>query len=85
LNLGLYDGGAPKWLRKEIRQREPYVIRKNIEIIPATRFTLPKATKMPAIKKVSMVALYGSRFSPLTLDIRMLNLRKGRLLSAATA
>ena len=60
LNDGLYDGDEPKWLRNEMRQSEPYVIMKNIEIICATTSTFPSATKMMAIKQVISDALTGS-------------------------
>jgi len=56
-----------------------------MEMISATAFTFPAATKIKAIRQVIREALYGSFISPLPLDSQRLSLLAGNALSIASA
>ena len=85
LKRGRYDGGEPKWLRNEFIHSAPYVIRKNMEITPATESISPKTTKNRAMTNVNTDAFIGSFVSPFPLDNNAFSRLKGNILSAANA
>src|SRR5659263_301396 len=68
-----------------MRQRDPYVTRKNIVIISATALTLPTETKMIAIISVTRVALTGSPSLLLPDASHLFSLMDGREASLARA
>ncbi len=85
LNDGLYEGDEPKWLRNDIRQREPYVTRKNMDIISATVLTLPNRTNSEAISNVTSVVFTGSPSWLLADESHLLSLIEGNEVSFASA
>jgi hypothetical protein len=59
---GLYEGSAAKCCKKDIRQIEPYITIKNMDMISATAFISPIPIKINEIQIVTSVAFNGSLF-----------------------
>jgi hypothetical protein len=85
LNEGLYAGFEAKFSNRLIKQIDPYVTMKNIEMISATAFTSPMSTKKKAIMHVTSVALTGSPFLILSLLSQLFSLGIGIIRSAEIA
>ena len=85
LNEGRYEGEDPKWFKNEIRHSDPYVTIKNMEMISATAFMLPSATKTNAITIVTSEALTGSLSDRLAKESHLLILSEGNDSSCARA
>ncbi len=68
-----------------MRQRDPYVTRKNMEMISATALTFPSATKTNAMTSVTIVAFTGSPSLLLAAASHLFILMEGKDVSLASA